>query len=146
MARRLFGSSRETMDYERICTTVFTPLEYACCGLSEEDAVERFGDEDIEVFHSPFKPLEQVLVAADSANTGYCKAVCHVSDGNRIVGLHFLGPHAGEVLQGFGVAMNMGMTLDDLQRTVGIHPTVAEEVVNLHISKRSGVVADLTGC
>ena len=62
------------------------------------------------------------------------------------MGLHFLGPHAGEVMQGFGVAMKMGMTLDDLQGTVGIHPTCAEDVVKLKITKSSGEDVEVSGC
>lgn len=60
-----------------------------------------------------------------------------------MLGLHILGPHAGEVIQGFSLAMRLGFTLGDLQRTVGVHPTHAEEVVGLSRSKRSGV--DVSG-
>lgn len=49
LARRLYGNSSVTMDYNLIPTTIFTPLEYACCGLSEEDAFEKYGEENIEV-------------------------------------------------------------------------------------------------
>lgn len=58
ITRRLFGGSTKLMNYDTIPTTVFTPLEYGCCGLSEEDAVKRHGEENIEVYHSIFSPLE----------------------------------------------------------------------------------------
>ena len=51
LARRLCGTSDLLTDYETVCTTVFTPLEYGCCGLSEEDAEKKFGEEDLEVYH-----------------------------------------------------------------------------------------------
>lgn len=58
IARRLFNGSTKLMNYDTIPTTVFTPLEYGCCGLSEEDANKRFGPDNIEVYHSIFSPLE----------------------------------------------------------------------------------------
>jgi pyruvate/2-oxoglutarate dehydrogenase complex dihydrolipoamide dehydrogenase (E3) component len=66
--------------------------------------------------------------------------------GNRVVGLHYLGPHAGEIMQGFAVAMKMGMTVEDLRGTVGIHPTSAESVVKLWTTKASGEDVSMPGC
>ena len=54
LARRLCGADITLTDYVNVCTTVFTPLEYGCCGLSEEDAIQQFGEEDIEVFSMEF--------------------------------------------------------------------------------------------
>ena len=143
LAQRLFGGSAVLMDYERVCTTVFTPVEYGCCGLTEEAAKTRFGDDGIEVYHSTFRPLESSLHGTEE---GYCKAICALHDNHRIIGLHYFGPHAGEVLQGFGVAMKMGLTLQDLQSTVGIHPTTAEALVKLKITKSSGIELSSIGC
>ena len=55
LARRLCGADITLTDYVNVCTTVFTPLEYGCCGLSEEDAIQQFGEEDIEVFSMEFQ-------------------------------------------------------------------------------------------
>ena len=55
LARRLCGADTTLTDYVNVCTTVFTPLEYGCCGLSEEDAIQQFGEEDIEVFSMEFQ-------------------------------------------------------------------------------------------
>ena len=55
LARRLCGADTTLTDYVNVCTTVFTPLEYGCCGLSEEDAIQQFGEEDIEVFSIEFQ-------------------------------------------------------------------------------------------
>lgn len=71
------------------------------------------------------------------------QAICF---GDRILGLHLIGPNAGEVIQGFTVALRCGATWSGLSGSVGIHPTTAEEVVKLHITKRSGADPTVTGC
>ena len=58
LARRLFGGSTELMDYNTVATTVFTPLEYSACGYSEDKAIEKFGADNIDVYHRKFWPLE----------------------------------------------------------------------------------------
>ena len=147
LARRLFGGSSEGMDYELVPTTVFTPLEYGACGLSEEDAIARFGEADVDAYHAEFTPLEWTVSEERGAATGcYAKVVVRKSDSERVVGMHIAGPHAGEVVQGFATAMRLGMTHADLTQTVGIHPTVAEELTGLTISKSSGESAAKTGC
>ena len=64
----------------------------------------------------------------------------------RVLGLHVCGPNAGEMTQGFGVAIKMGATKQDFDNTVGIHPTTAEEFTTLTTTKRSGESAEKTGC
>jgi thioredoxin reductase (NADPH) len=54
LANPLFGTSKVPMDYNAICTTVFTPIEYSCVGLSEEDAISKYGCENIKVYHREF--------------------------------------------------------------------------------------------
>ena len=63
-----------------------------------------------------------------------------------MLGIHYLGPNAGEVMQGYGVAMKKFITFKDLEETVGIHPTCSEEIVTLKVTKRSGKVAAAGGC
>ena len=58
LAARLYGGATEQMDYTQVPTTVYTPLEYGACGLPEEVAIETYGEANIEVFHSYYKPLE----------------------------------------------------------------------------------------
>ena len=146
LARRLFGGAAVGMDYERIPTTVFTPLEYGAVGLSEEDAIARFGNADVEVFHSFFTPLEWSVVEARPQGKCYAKLIVHKSDSNRIVGFHVLGPNAGEVTQGWGAAIKLGATHESFSSTVGIHPTTAEEFTLMTTSKSSGVSAEKSGC
>lgn len=64
----------------------------------------------------------------------YAKAVVDTRN-DRVIGLHFTSPNAGEIMQGFAVAMKMGMTKQLLDETIGIHPTVAENITNMDVTK-----------
>uniref|UniRef100_A0A668ARN5 Thioredoxin reductase 2 n=1 Tax=Myripristis murdjan TaxID=586833 RepID=A0A668ARN5_9TELE len=141
LARRLAGQSAELMNYDNVPTTVFTPLEYGCVGLSEEEAERRHGTDAIEVYHAFYKPLEFTVAERDASQ-------CYIKVGinQKILGLHFTGPNAGEVTQGFAMSFQCGATYSHLLQTVGIHPTCAEELIKLNITKRSGLDATVTGC
>ena len=97
LAERLFKGGQELMDYTNIATTVFTSLEYGAIGLSEEAAIEKFGEENIEVYHTHFKPLEWNFNWEHEDNSCYTKIIVNKNDNERVVGFHYLGPHAGEV-------------------------------------------------
>lgn len=146
LARRLYGGSTELMDYDLIPTTVFTPIEYGACGISEDDAIEKYGADDIEVYHKECAPLEWQLVEEKPTGIARCKLVCVKSQNMRVVGLHILCPNAGEVTQGFALGMRKGATFKDFCDTVGIHPTVAEDFTTLTITKASGEDAAAGGC
>jgi len=152
LARRLFAGSKQQMDYDNVATTVFTPIEYSCTGLSEEAAKEKFGEKDLEIYHVHFTPLEMAAVhreAVDGSeieNPAFCKLVCLKSDFERVVGIHYVGPNAGEIMQGFSLAMKLGATKADFDNVVGIHPTVAENFTTLAITKASGESAEASGC
>merc|ERR1712241_401799 len=120
LARRLVGADDKLTDYVNVCTTVFTPLEYGCCGLSEEDAIQQFGEEDIEVYHTNFWPLEWT-VAHRPENTCYAKLVCVKSQQEKVVGFHYLGAKKA-----------------DFDNLIGIHPTTAETFTTMGITKASG--------
>ncbi|ALC44269.1 Trxr-2 [Drosophila busckii] len=137
LARRLFAGSKQLMDYRDVATTVFTPLEYSCVGMSEEQAIETLGPENVEVFHGYYKPTE-FFIPQKSVRHCYLKAVAEVGGEQKILGLHYMGPVAGEVIQGFAAALKSGLTVNTLLNTVGIHPTTAEEFTRLSITKRSG--------
>jgi len=137
------------MDYINVPTTIFTPLEYACVGLSEEKAIEKYGEDNIEVFHSSFKPLEWNFTSFTKPRNGelcYTKSITIINEGYKVVGLHYCGPNAGEVIQGFAVAVKAGLKWEDFTDTVGIHPTTAEEVVTLSVTKREQEDVTKTGC
>eukprot|EP01138_Halocafeteria_seosinensis_P012862 gb/GECG01013139.1/.p1 GENE.gb/GECG01013139.1/~~gb/GECG01013139.1/.p1 ORF type:complete len:618 (+),score=95.37 gb/GECG01013139.1/:1-1854(+) len=146
LSERLFNNKTEGMDYNRVPTTVFTPLEYGACGYPEEQAIEEFGEDNIEVYHTNFKPLEWELNHDRPDNACYTKLVVNKADDERVVGFHYLGPNAGEVTQGVGVAIRLGATYHSFLRTVGIHPTCAENFTTLSVSKSSGKDATKTGC
>ena len=140
------------MDYALVPTTVFTPLEYGAVGLSEEEATAQYGPDGIDVFHSAYDTLE-LTVAHRNDVSGmplppqcYTKMVVTRGPVEKVLGLHVLGPSAGEVIQGFAAAIKLGATRADLEAVVGIHPTHAEEVVGLDVTKRSGADFAKTSC
>lgn len=145
LAQRLFDGSNELCDYVNVATTVFTPLEYGCIGLAEEDAITMYGEDNIEVYHSSYIPLEYTVAKRDSSEC-YAKLICNTLDNERVVGFHIVGPNAGEVTQGYAVAIKLGATKRDFDRTVGIHPTVSEIFTTLGTTKRSGADVAAGGC
>ncbi|KAI9907386.1 hypothetical protein PsorP6_004712 [Peronosclerospora sorghi] len=147
LSRRLYNGSSVQMNYDKICTAVFTPIEYGCCGLSEDESKERFGEGNVEVYHKNFVPLEWTLATTrKSAESCYVKVICDKTRDNFVLGFHYLGPNAGEVTQAIGLAMQVGFTHDELMDTVGIHPTTAEAFTTLEITKSSGGSTTGGGC
>lgn len=104
LAQRIFNNSNEQMDYENVATTVFTPLEYGTVGISEEAAIKKYGEGDIEVFHAFYKPTEFSIPQRNVKNC-YAKVISKRTDPQKVLGMHFVGPQAGEVIQGFAAAM-----------------------------------------
>lgn len=145
LADRIFGGSRMAMDYVNVPTTVFTPVEYGACGLSEEDAELQYTD-NIVVYHSQFTPLEYTLPHRDEKIKCYMKLVCVKSESERVVGFHYFGPNAGEVTQGYGLSMKLGATKADFETVVGIHPTCAEGFTTMEVTKDSGMAVEDDGC
>uniref|UniRef100_A0A3Q1BR23 Thioredoxin reductase 1, cytoplasmic n=1 Tax=Amphiprion ocellaris TaxID=80972 RepID=A0A3Q1BR23_AMPOC len=137
LARRLYGGDSILCDYTIVPTVVLTPLEYAACGLSEERANLIFGEDSIEVYHSYYWPLEWTLPARNK-NSCYVKVICHIPDHERVVGLHVMGPNAGDILQGFVTAMKCGLTKQQLDATVGIHPGAAQVSILFFLKKLFG--------
>jgi len=87
------------MNYKMIATTFFTPLEYGCIGYSEKQAVEEFGKENVSAYHSTFKPLEWTFNENLPGDICYIKIICKKDENEKVIGLHYLGPNAGEVVQ-----------------------------------------------
>lgn len=211
LCARLFRGSRKLFDRSLIPTTVFTPLEYGCVGMSYEEAVEKYGpgkntwfpatiiktnfdvatgattynlryhdgdwynkvprsairvdgddapdildegtvvqatnvEKGLEIYHTTFTPLEWQLPLHRGDNKCYVKVICVIEDDMRIVGYHVLSPNAGEMTQGFAIGLRLGATFTSFQDLVGIHPTTAEEVTTLDITKRSGEPFERSGC
>ena len=120
------GKSPRSMSYDFIPTAVFTHPNIGTVGYGEEAARKKFGA--ITVFKSEFKALKHTL----SGSTERSLMKLLVEDAtDRVVGLHMVGPDAGEVVQGFAVAMKAGATKAIFDSTIGIHPTLAEEFVTM---------------
>ena len=124
----LFGAGTRTLNYDFIPTAVFTHPSIGTVGYTEEAARERFGGDDIRVFRSEFKALRHTL--SDSTERTLMKLVVQTST-DRVVGLHMVGAEAGEIVQGFAVALRAGATKAVFDSTIGIHPTAAEEFVTM---------------
>ncbi|XP_046574028.1 LOW QUALITY PROTEIN: thioredoxin reductase 1, cytoplasmic-like [Haliotis rubra] len=145
LARRLYDESKVLCDYVNVATTVFTPLEYGAIGYAEEDAIDKFGAEDIEVYHSNFRPLEWT-VPGRSENACYAKLICRLSENEKVIGFHVIGPNAGEITQGYAIAMKKGATKEDFNNAIGIHPTCSEIFTTMDVTKRSGQDSAVSGC
>jgi len=136
------------MDYENIATTVFTPIEFGTVGLDEEEAIKKLGKDRAKVYHTIFRPLEWNLSHDRADDNGYIKVVVDSqTKGEQVLGVHVMGPHAGEMIQGFAIAIKAGFTKEQMDDTVGIHPTMAEEFTTLTEVKQEGVeLAAKGGC
>ncbi|CAB3369746.1 Hypothetical predicted protein [Cloeon dipterum] len=145
LVRRLYTTSEALTDYANVPTTVFTPLEYGCVGLSEEDALAKYGAENIEVYHTHFQPLEYALSKRDQFKS-YGKLVCVKNENYRVVGFHVLGPNAGEITQGYALGIKLGATKADFANLIGIHPTCAENFTTMDVSKSSGISVASKSC
>lgn len=97
LSKRLFGNGTEKMDYINVPTTVFTPLEYGSCGYSEDEAKQKFGEENISTYHTEFKPLEWAYVKSRPEGDCYVKVLVNKADNNKVVGFHICAPNAGEI-------------------------------------------------
>jgi glutathione reductase (NADPH) len=130
-AQSQFGHHKNTMDYDFIPTAVFSQPNIGTVGLTEEQAIDR--GLDIAIYSSEFKPMKHTLSGRDE-RTLMKLVVDKPSD--RVIGLHMVGPDAGEICQGMAVAMKAGATKHHFDSTVGIHPTAAEEFVTMRTPSR----------
>jgi glutathione reductase (NADPH) len=123
---RLFGAGQRTLGYDFIPTAVFTQPAIGTVGYGESAAREKFGQ--VTIYRSEFKALKHTL--SGSSERTLMKLVVEAAT-DRVVGLHMVGADAGEIVQGFAVAMKAGATKAVFDSTIGIHPTAAEEFVTM---------------
>ncbi|NMH60284.1 glutathione-disulfide reductase [Alteromonas ponticola] len=129
LSERLFNHQTDAhMDYGQIPTVVFSHPPIGTVGLSEEEAKEKFGDDNIKVYTSTFAAMFSALTR--NRQSTHMKLVCAGKE-EKVVGLHGIGFGMDEILQGFAVAMKMGATKADFDSCVAIHPTSAEELVTM---------------
>jgi glutathione reductase (NADPH) len=129
LADRLFGGHSEArLDYENIPTVVFSHPPIGTVGVSEERARELYGEDGVKVYQSRFTNMRYAL-----GETRVPTVVKLVTVGvqEKVIGCHVIGEAADEMIQGFAVAVKMGACKADLDNTVAIHPTAAEELVTL---------------
>ena len=131
VARSLFSQEKRLMSYDNIPTTVFCHPNLGSVGLTEEQALAR--ELSIDVYSATVRQLKHTL--SDRDEMAMLKLVVDNST-DRVVGLHMVGPDAGELVQGFAVAMNCGATKADFDSTIGIHPTLAEEFVTMRTKRK----------
>lgn len=129
----LFGEGAHAhMSYDNVPSAVFSHPNLATVGLTEEEARKRHGE--VEVYVSSFKAMKHTLTGRDE--TTFMKLVTEPG-GGRVLGLHMMGEAAGEIVQGFAVAMICGATKAQFDATIGIHPTSAEEFVTLRTIRKA---------
>lgn len=135
LSDRLFGGQKDAkLDYSNVPTVVFSHPPIGTVGLTEEEAVAKYGREQVVYYQTRFTNMYHALSAKKTATA--MKLVC-VGEEQRVVGVHLLGIAADEMLQGFGVAVKMGATKKDFDSCVAIHPTAAEELVTLKTPYKS---------
>jgi len=124
LANRLFNKDDKPVNYNYIATAVFSKPNIATVGMSEEEARDK--GLEIDVQKADFKPMLHQLSGREERT--FMKIIVARETG-KVIGLHMLGLDAPEIMQGFAVALNAGATYADFRRTIGIHPTSAEEFV-----------------
>jgi len=131
LSDRLFGGKSDAkLDYSTIPSVVFAHPEAGSIGLTEPEAREKYGDENIKIYKSEFTAMYYAMMEPEEKGPTAYKIVCAGKE-EKVVGLHILGLGSGEILQGFGVAVKNGATKADFDRCVAIHPTSAEELVTM---------------
>jgi glutathione reductase (NADPH) len=133
LSDRLFdGKEDSKTSYELVPTVVFAHPTIGTIGMTEKEAVAKYGESNIKVYKSRFPNLYYGIfqMESDEKPKTFMKLVCAGKE-ELVVGLHIIGMGADEMLQGFGVAMKMGATKADFDSSVAIHPTGAEELVTM---------------
>ena len=126
LVENMFRKTKKKFHYNNLPTAVFSNPNYAFVGLTEADARKKY--KKIEVFTSSFRPLKLSLSKLNEKV--FIKLIVNKLN-DKILGLHYLGENAAEIIQGFSVAVVKGLKKADLDETIGIHPTSAEEIVTL---------------
>ncbi len=122
----LFEKKLKKIDYNNIPTAVFCHPNYAYIGLSEEEA--KLKVKKIKVFRSAFRPLKNTL--SNINDKVFIKLIVN-NINEKVIGLHYVGENAAEIIQGFSVSITAGLKKKHFDKTIGIHPSSAEEIVTL---------------
>lgn len=129
LADRLFGGQADAkLDYDDIPSVVFSHPPLATVGLTEAEARARHGDDLVRTYQTRFTDMYSGLLEQRPATV---MKLVTLLPSERVIGIHLVGRGVDEIIQGFAVAVRMGATKADLDRTVAVHPTAAEELVTL---------------
>ena len=132
VARALFSKQEKAMDYNTIATAVFCHPNIATVGLSEAEAIT--AGYEVDVYMDATRPLKHTL--SGSSEKAFIKLVVDKAT-DKVLGVHVVAQDAGELVQGFAVALRCGATKADFDETVGIHPTLAEELVTMRTARQT---------
>jgi glutathione reductase (NADPH) len=126
LADRLFGGGMREVAYDAVASAVFTTPEIGTVGLTEAEAREKF--DVVDIYKTSFRPLKATITGGSDR-----MVMKLVVDGetDRLLGAHILGAEAGEIIQSLGIAVKMGAKKSDLDATMPVHPTAAEELVTM---------------
>jgi len=127
LVNKLYSSHYKKVDYDNIPTAVFSQPSIGTVGLTEAQALAKYPG-DIDVYKADFKPMKNTLSGSSERTL---MKILVVRSTDIVVGMHMVGPDAGEIIQGFAVAIRAGATKAVFDGTIGIHPTAAEEFVTM---------------
>ena len=126
LINNLVNKEKSNLDYKNIPTAIFSDPNMATVGLSEVEAKSKYNK--IEVFTTQFKPLK--YTTSNFEDRVFIKLVVEKKS-QKVLGVHYIGDEAAEIIQGFSVAVVKGLKKSDFEKTIGIHPSSAEEIVTI---------------
>eukprot|EP00963_Diacronema_lutheri_P008616 scaffold764_cov363-Pavlova_lutheri.AAC.4 len=129
--KTVFDNTPTKPDYDCVPSAVFSQPPLATVGLTEEKAIEKYGD--VDIYSSTFKPMKHTLTGRTEKT--FMKLIVDAAS-QKVVGVHMAGADVAEMMQGVGVAVKMGATKQEFDQCVGIHPTSAEEFVTMRTVTR----------
>ncbi|MDX3976945.1 glutathione-disulfide reductase [Shinella sp.] len=122
-----FRGNPVSPDHDMIATAVFSQPEIGTVGMSEEEAAKAF--DDLEIYRAEFRPMKATLSGRQEKTI--MKLVINAAD-RKVLGAHILGHDSGEMAQLLGISLKAGVTKDDFDRTMAVHPTASEELVTMY--------------
>ncbi len=125
-AETVFGGKPRAFDHSDVPSAVFSQPPVGSVGLTEAEAREKFGE--VDIYKSEFRPMKQTITLG--SERAMVKLIVEPKS-DRVVGVHIVGADAGEIIQGIGIAVKCGATKEQFDATVGVHPTLAEEIVTM---------------
>lgn len=125
-AETVFAKKPRAFVHSNIPSAVFSQPPVGSVGLTEAEARQEYGD--VDIYKSEFRPMKQTLTLG--SERAMVKLIVEPKS-DRVLGVHIVGADAGEIIQGIGIAVTCGATKEQFDATVGVHPTLAEEIVTM---------------